>query len=288
MVASVTRVIAAVVALVIAGVAAAQSSADTLGRIKRAKQINVAYSGDSAPFSFVGQGDQPAGYSIDLCKRVIARISSAVGVPELRVNWRVGSVAERIAMIKSGKADLDCANTTASLARMKDVDFSALVFVDSGGFMVKAGSDVKRFADLAGKKIAVIGGTTTETRLASAMKAKLVNAEVVKINDGAEGPAMLLSGAVDAYASDKVKLIGLALQSADPQGLRLLEDDLSYEPLAFATPRGDWAMRLEVNSALSQVYASGDIEEIYIRWFGRLGRPSALLAAMYLLQTSPQ
>jgi ABC-type amino acid transport substrate-binding protein len=99
---------------------------------------------------------------------------------------------------------------------------------------------------------------------------------------------MLLSGAVDAYASDKVKLIGLALQSADPQGLRLLEDDLSYEPLAFATPRGDWAMRLEVNSALSQVYASGDIEEIYIRWFGRLGRPSALLAAMYLLQTSPQ
>ena len=54
--------------------ALAQQAPNTLGKIKAAKVINVAYATDSLPFSFVGPDKQPAGYSIDLCKRVIARI----------------------------------------------------------------------------------------------------------------------------------------------------------------------------------------------------------------------
>src|SRR5438270_453493 len=104
----------------------------------------------------------------------------------------------------------------------------------------------------------------------------------------AEGIALLATGAVDAFAGDKIKLIGLAAQAKEPDKFAMLTEDLSYEPYAFALPRGDSAMRLEVNKALTKVYVSGDIEGIFAQWLGKLGRPSGLLAAMYLLNAIPE
>jgi len=166
-------------------------SPDTLAKIKAGKRINVAFSGDSLPFSFVGNDNKPAGYSIDLCQRVIAHIGRTVGVPDLKVNWLVGSVAERLTMVASGKADLDCANTTATATRMQNVDFSSLVFIDGGGLLVKAGSKVEKVPDLEGKNVGVIAGTTTETRLEAMLRQRLVNAKVTRVRDGNEGVAML-------------------------------------------------------------------------------------------------
>jgi glutamate/aspartate transport system substrate-binding protein len=277
-----------VVALLPLCALAQQRVPDTLSKIKAAKSITVAFSGDSLPFSYVDEKNQPAGYSIDLCKRVIAGIGRAVAMPDLAVNWVVDTVPNRIAMVASGKADLECANTTASLTRMKDVDFSSLIFVDGGGFLVRADSSINGFGDLAGKSIAVTSGTTTETRLRSMLKDRLVNAKIVLVKDGVEGTALLESGAVVAFASDKIKLIGLAAQAKDPKSFALLAEDLSFEPYAFMVPHNDSAFRLEVNRALTQVYLSGDMDSIFAKWLGKLGRPSGLLAAMYLLYAIPE
>src|SRR5947207_13743873 len=116
----------------------AQGSPDTLAKIKAMKAITVAFSADSLPFSYVETNNQPAGYSIDLCKRVIAALARVTGVPDLRVNWVVDTVPNRVALIASGKADLECANATQSQARLQQVDFSNLIFVDGGGFLVRA------------------------------------------------------------------------------------------------------------------------------------------------------
>ena len=279
---------AGIVALFAVTSASAQSIPDTLAKIKSAKQINVAFSGDSLPFSYVEKNGKPGGYSIDVCQKVIALVSRALGNPDLKVNWLVGTVSERLQMIASGKADLDCANTTATQGRMQTVDFSNLVFVDSGGFIVATASSINKFDDMAGKKIGVIEGTTTEARLRTTMKDRQVNAQVVLIKDGNEGVAMLESGSLDAYASDKIKLVGLASQSKNPGKLVMLADDLSYEPYAFALPRGDSAFRLEINKALTQIFVTGAIEPIFAQWLGVLGRPTPLLAAMYLLSSVPQ
>jgi glutamate/aspartate transport system substrate-binding protein len=276
------------VALLPLCVLAQQRSPDTLAKIKAAKSITVAFSADSLPFSYVETNNQPAGYSIDLCKRVIAGIGRAIAMPDLAVNWVVDTVPNRIAMVANGKADLECANTTESLTRMKDVDFSNLIFVDGGGFLVRSDSGVNGFGDLAGKSIAVTAGTTTETRLRSMLKDRLVNAKIVLVKDGVEGTALLESGAVAAFASDKIKLIGLAAQAKDPKIFALLAEDLSFEPYAFMVPRNDSAFRLEVNRALTQVYLSGDMDQIFAKWLGKLGRPSGLLAAMYLLNAIPE
>ena len=265
---------------------AAVAPRNTLAKLKSTGVIDIAFSGDSVPFSFVDAKNQPAGYSIDLCKRVILQLGRAAGVSELKVNWIVGTVAERLAMVASGKADIDCANTTATQTRMETVDFSSLIFLDGGGFLAK-GAGPQKFADFGGKNVGVIAGTTTEARLDAALKQRQVNAKVTKVKDGNEGLAMLESGSLDVFASDKIKLIGLAVQAKDPKALVILADDLSIEPLAFALPRGDSAMRLEVNRALTQAYI-GDIETIFNQWLGPLGRPSGLLASMYLLNVIPK
>jgi ABC-type amino acid transport substrate-binding protein len=267
--------------------AMAEQAPNTLARIKAAKAINVAFAADAQPFSFVGPDKAPAGYSIDLCKRVIARIGEAVGNPGLKVNWVAGSVAERLQMVQSGKADLDCANTTQTLARLANVDFSNLIFVDAGSVILRADSPVNRIADLAGRKIAVLKDTTTEKRLDAIVRADLPGTRIVPVSEVKDGLVMLESGAVDAYAGDRIKLVGLAVQNM-PGKFVLLTEELSFEPYAIGLPRGDSALRLEVNRALTQVYQSGEIETIFATWLGKLGRPTGLLAAMYLLNSIPE
>ena len=266
----------------------AQGAPDTLAKIRAAKAITIAFSADSLPFSYVETNNQPAGYSIDLCKRVIAALARVTGVPDLKVNWVVDTVPNRVALVASGKADLECANTTQSQARLQQVDFSNLIFVDGGGFLVRADSNVNGYGDLAGKSVAVTTGTTTEKRVGAMLKDRLIDAKIIPVKDGVEGVALLESGAVAAFASDKIKLVGLAAQAKDPKKFAMLAEDLSFEPYALMLPRNDSAFRLEVNRALTQVYLSGEIDQIFAKWLGPLGRPSGLLAAMYLLNAIPE
>ena len=154
--------------------------------------------------------------------------------------------------------------------------------------LVGTTSPINAIADLAGKKVAVLTGTTTQTRLNEQLRLRSVSATVVPIIDPTVGLAMLEAGVIDAYAGDKVKLVGLAGQAKNPATLALVLEELSFEPYAMALPRNDSAFRLEVNKALTQVYLSGDIEQIFSQWLGKLGRPSALLAVMYVLNSIPE
>ena len=111
---------------------------------------------------------------------------------------------------------------------------------------------------------------------------------MVPLKSSEEGLAQLESGVIDAFASDRVLLMALAGKAKDPKALALLGEALSFEPYAIALPRGDWQMRLAVNSALSQIYRSGAIGEIFGRWFGAIGRPGALTEAMFLFGALPE
>ena len=261
-------------------------AADALARIKSAKAINVAYSPDSLPFSFNDNG-KAVGYSIDLCQRVIAQIGRAVGVPNLEVKWIPAQTAERLKMVASGKADLECGNTSQTLTRLADVDFSSLIFLDTGSFLVRKDAPSNRLADMGGKKIAVLKGTTTEGRLREALQKRLVNAEVVTVDKPEDGMAKLESGEVALFAGDRIKLVGLAARTKDPTVFTLSGDEISYEPYAFAVPRNDSAFRLEVNRALSQVYKSGEVGAIFQQWLGALGQPPDLIMAMFILNVIP-
>lgn len=49
-----------------------------------------------------------------------------------------------------------------------------------------------------------------------------------------------------------------------------------------------WALRYAVNAALTQIYRSNALMEIYNRWLGGLGKPSPALQMMYELGRLPE
>ena len=117
---------------------------------------------------------------------------------------------------------------------------------------------------------------------------QIVTAQIVPVKDHREGLSALDAGTIDAYASDRVILIGLAVTAADPAQYAIAEQYLSYEPYGFMLKRGDAPFRLAVNRVLSSLYRSGEIMPIYGRWFGKLGNPGNLLVAMYALHALPE
>ena len=128
----------------------------------------------------------------------------------------------------------------------------------------------------------MITGTSNEKAMAAKNQQLQLSATLVPMKDRNEAIAALEGGRVDAFASDKLLLYGAEFKN--PQALRALPDDLSIEPYAIVLPRGDWELRLAVNTALAETYRSGDVEKIFGLWFGQLGlRPGALLNAVYML-----
>ena len=271
--------------------ALAQTATPLDGRLKKisdTRTIAVAYRTDALPFSYEDAEKKAAGYTVDLCRAVIGVIERQLGGAPLKVQWVPVTVQSRLAAVAGGQADMECGATTVTLGRMKEVDFSSLTFVDGTGLLVKKSTGGNSLIDLAGKKIAVIAGTSNERAINDALKAKVMSATVVPVKSRDEGLAQLESGAIDAFASDRILLLGLAEKAKDPGALALMVDAISFEPYAIVLPRGDWALRLAVNSALAQIYKSSALPELYNRWFGQLGRPNSDLQVVYGLGALPE
>jgi ABC-type amino acid transport substrate-binding protein len=204
------------------------------------------------------------------------------------VKWVPATSQNRMELVQKRQADMECGSTTATLSRMEQVDFSSAVFVDTTGLLVRKASGAKALSGLAGKKIAVVDGTTNQRALEAALKKAVLSASVVTMKNRDEGIAALEAGTVDGFAGDKILLVGLAGKVKDPSQYELLADDLGFEPYAIVLPRGDAAFRLAVNRALARIYSSDAIVEVFRRAFGPNAAPTPALIVMYGLGSFPE
>jgi glutamate/aspartate transport system substrate-binding protein len=268
--------------------AAGQHPQSTLDKIKATKTISLGYRESSFPFSYVGEDKKPTGYSVDLCTRIAAGVQQQLGLADLTSKWVVVTPENRLAMVANGTVDLECGSTTNTLSRQEQVDFSSMTFVDGGSLLVASTANIGRLSDIAGKRVAVVPGTTTEKVMAEALQKAKLTVQMISVKEHAEGIAALENGQADAYASDRVILIGLAMTSKDPTKWAIADQYFSYEPYGLMLRRGDADFRLAVNRVLARLYRSGEIVAIYERWFGSFERTSNLLQAMYLLHSLPE
>ena len=275
-------------ALFVATAAHAQALDGRLKKIAATKAISIAYRADAVPFSYVNDKGQPDGFTIDLCKRVVNSIERQLNVAGLKVNWVPVTVQTRFEAVAKGRADMECGSSTITLARMKEVDFSSVTFVESTGLLARTEAGVRSLSDLSGKRIAVVAGTTNERAINEQLKRRQMSATVVPFKSRDEALAALEEGKVDAFASDRLLLVGAGSKAKDARALTLLPDNLSFEPYGIVLPRADAGLRLAVNTGLAQVYGGDEIVEIFRRWFGALGRPSAILESAYILGTIPE
>jgi ABC-type amino acid transport substrate-binding protein len=266
----------------------AQSQEGRLKRIAATKSVTIAYRADATPFSFTDDKQQIGGFSIDLCKRVVNMIERQLKMQGLQVKWHPVTVQTRFDAVARGQADMECGSSTITLSRLKQVDFSSTIFVESTGILTKAALGLRSLSDLSGRSIAVIGGTTNERAVNEQLKQRQLNTTVVPFKTRDEAFAALENGKVDAFASDKMLLLGAAKNARDQKSLFLMADQLSFEPYGIVLPRGDADFRLAVNAGLAQLYRSGEITEIFGRWFGALGDPGPVIRAVYLLGAIPE
>ena len=273
---------------VVAAQAAAQQPQATLDRIQKTKTIRLGYLTEAIPFSFAENPGKPFGYSIDLCQRVVAGIQRDLGLSQLDVKWVEVTTANRFDRVADGTIDMECGTSTITLSRQKLVDFSLMTWADGGTFLVKPDLPVRSLTDLGGKKIAVIEGTTTEKALRQALSDRFVNAQVITVKEHLDGLNAIAKGSADAYAGDQTVLVGLAIAVQGQIQLALAEMQFSFEPYGFAVRRNDADFRLAVNTVLARLYRSGQIMEVYDRWFGKLGKPSPAIFAVYNLAGVPE
>jgi ABC-type amino acid transport substrate-binding protein len=266
----------------------AQTRTGTLKKVADTGTLTVGFRENALPFSYTGSDGKPAGYSIDLCQEIAVAVQQELKLANLAVRWVPVTPENRVEAVANGTVDIECGSTTASLSRQEKVDFTLMTFVDGASLLIAEGSGLRTVNDLAGKRVGIVPGTTTEKAVADFLRGQSIAATVVPVKDHDEGLAALQTSKIEAYASDRTILIGLVLQARGTARYALVSDDLSYEPYGFMVRRDDSAFRLVANRALARIYRSGAIGTIYAKWFGAMGKPTPALVLMYALQGLPE
>ena len=262
----------------------------TLKKISDAGAIAIGYREASSPFSFLDANKQPAGYAIDLCLKVADEVKGILQKPDLAVKYVAVNPKTRIPMVVDGSVDLECGTTTNTLARQQQVGFSAVYFTTGTRVLTWKSAGVKEIENLAGKAIAVVGGSTNE----KAVKALIDNgsvkgARLAVVKDYAEGLVALEDKTADAFATDDIVLFGLLAKSAKKQDLEVVGRYLTYDPYGIMFRRGDPDFRLAVDRSLARLFQSGEIHKIYAKWFDPISVPlSPLLNVGFELQAIPE
>jgi len=270
--------------LTLAGPAVAD---ETLDKIKSKGIIHLGFRKTSRPFSFVGSDGHPAGYSVELCQKIATMLKSMIGLNDLKLSWVPVTPFDRATKVANGTIDLECGSTTVTFDRMRQVAFSHMTFVDGGSILATTSSGIRGVKDLNGKRVGLIANTTTEKSLATALATLSIKAQIVTVTEHWQGLQGLEAGRLDAYASDHLLLAGLLATAKDPASLKLSENYFSYEPYALMLRRGDINFQIQVDRALSALYRSGAIVEIYERSFGSFNDISPLMRSLYLLHSWP-
>lgn len=282
------RFVAAFIAVAAAACVHAQSVEGVLKKIRDSKSVTIAYRTDALPFSYAGSDKQPAGYTVELCKRIVASMEEQLKVKPIAIKWVAATSQNRIELVQKRQADMECGSTTSTLSRMAIVDFSNPIFVDTTGLLVTNASGAKDLNGLAGKRIAVVSGTSNHKAVEQALKKTGMKATVVTVKSRDEGIAALEGGKADAFASDKILLLGLADKVKDTTRYSLLEDNLSFEPYGIALPRGESDLRLAVNRGLSGIFSGDEIVRIFRGAFGSEAVPTPILLVMYGIGSLPE
>ena len=269
-----------------AALALASADAGALDKVGHDRALRLAFRDDAPPFSFTDSIGEPAGFMVDLCRSVAKHIGEQLNINDLKVSYVLVTGENRFDAIETGKADLLCEPTSETLARRKHVDFSIPTFVDGASLLVGADGP-SDFGALAGKKIGVLAGTTTEESLRNTLASANIAADIAPAKTHLDGLAMLDKGEIVAYFADRAILSYLAAKSSDPSKLRLASNYFSLEPYALALPRGDDDFRLAVDQALSHIYRSGEIGIVFARTFGNQMQPSDILKTLYSVSALP-
>ncbi|SFN54265.1 amino acid ABC transporter substrate-binding protein [Variovorax sp. OV329] len=249
------------------GAASAQSGG-TLQKIKESGTIQIGARESQIPFSYKLSADAaPIGFTTDICLKIVDAVKAKLGLPKVEVQYVMLNSTNRIPLLQNGTVDLDCATTTNSTQRQQQVDFAPSHFVTNITAAVKKASGINALADLNGKNVATVAGSTSIQLLRGARKSGNIEANELPGKDTSDGFLLLSTGRADAYMLDDVQLAGMIANAPNPGDYKILKESLRQEPYGIMLRKDDPQFKALVDETVTGLMKSGAIEQLYAKWF---------------------
>jgi len=239
----------------------------TLKKIKDTGSITIGHRDASLPFSYYDDKQQPIGYAMDLCHRIVDAVKAQLKMPGIKTNYQLVTSANRIPLMANGTIDLECGSTTNNVARQEQVWFTMTHFVTANRWVSKKSAKLKTLKDLSNKTIVSTAGTTNIKQITELNAQQNLNMRIISANGHPEAFQMVETGRAEAFVMDDILLAGLAAQSRSPNDYEISSVALSVEPYGIMVRKDDKEFKALVDKAMTDIYKSGQINAIYSKWF---------------------
>ena len=246
---------------------AASAQAQTLDKIKKDGVIVIGHRDASIPFSYLDDKQQPIGYSMDLCMKIVDAVKAELKMPSLQVKLNQVTSATRIPLMANGTVDMECGSTTNNIDRQKQVAFVTTTFVTANRLVSKKASKINTLADMKGKAIVSTSGTTNIKQITELNASRNLGMNVMAGKDHAESFLMVETGRAVAFAMDDILLYSLVASSKAPADYTITNEALSVEPYGIMIRKDDPAFKKVADGAIQALFKSGEINKIYAKWF---------------------
>ncbi|HEX4325922.1 MAG TPA: amino acid ABC transporter substrate-binding protein [Burkholderiales bacterium] len=248
--------------------AAAQAQeTGTLKKIKDSGAIVIGYRDTSIPFSYLDDKQQPIGYSMDLCLKVVDAVKAHLKMSKLEVKLSPVTSATRIPLLANGTVDMECGSTTNNIERQKQVSFLDTTFVTANRIVMKKASGIKVLNDMKGKTLVSTSGTTNLKQVTELNGSRGLGMNILPAKDHAEAFLMVETDRAAAFAMDDILLYSLVASSKAPADYLISAEALSVEPYGIMVRKDDPAFKKVGDEAIAGLFKSGEINKIYAKWF---------------------
>ncbi|GAB7053751.1 MULTISPECIES: transporter substrate-binding domain-containing protein [unclassified Paenibacillus] len=226
-----------------------------LQRIKSKGKLVVGVKTDYNPFGYIDEKGNNVGFEIEMAKALAQDLLEDAN----KIEFVSVTGTNRISYLQSGKIDLILATMSITEERAKEVDFSEPYFKSGVQLLVKADSTIQDVADLKGKKVIVVPGSTGDLGIAK----QVPDAELVKLQKTSESVQALKDGRADAFAQDNTLLYPLA--GSNPE-FKVVGKPFAELPWAIAVRKGESELVDWINANLKKWEDQDYFYELSEQW----------------------
>jgi len=270
------RIASTILSLALLASFGAVAQEGTLKKVKDTASITIGHRDASLPLSYYDDKQQPIGYAMDLCAKIVDAVKAELKLPKIDVKYQLVTSANRIPLMANGTIDLECGSTTNNVARQEQVWFTITHFVTANRWASKKSANLKTLADLKGKTIVSTAGSTNIKQITEINAAQNLGMNIISANGHPEAFQMVETGRAVAFVMDDIILAGLAAQSRAPADYEISSVALSVEPYGIMLRKDDKAFKAVVDAAMTRIYKSGEINAIYSKWFEKPVPPKSV------------
>ncbi|PXW22478.1 transporter substrate-binding domain-containing protein [Paraburkholderia caballeronis] len=244
-----------------------ESGSPALRRIRETGTVTIGVREMAVPFSYYDGSHRAVGYSHAIALRIVDAIRESLGMPSLTVREVIVTPQTRSSLVQNGTIDFECGATAHTRDRDAYMAFSNSIFEYGVRMLVKQGSPVKDFQDLAGRTVVTTASTSQERMLRQWNAARGMNMTILAAKSHAASFDEVKNGRAVAFVMDEPLLYGAKATAPDPGGYAIVGAPTVFEVYACMFRRGDPALKQIADDTIAKMQRSGEAAQLYRQWF---------------------